>query len=264
MVLKSTQPHKTPWWSASNDWSVTGVVDWGYIWKVDTNNLPDEAIDGFLFNYVSNEVSTDGMTWAFFFWDQATGWVDTMKVQQYGAVFSGMPNHAFSPQTWFAMGWTFTFDLAAGNRSLEFLMDKGDKNTRINDGVEFGFFNMSSDWVSPNPPVLPYWGFTLAKPDGTMSDSNFAQNPSVFSRYSWNGGNMSYLGSFWFGGYCPAANATWALYAGSLATNSKYSGIGQLPGNEAGLYTTGDWAPATATSCCGATVCPSRRASSPA
>jgi hypothetical protein len=242
-VLKSSKPHLTPWWSASNDWSSTAVVDWGFIWAVDTNNLPDEAIDGFQFQYVTNAIDTDGMTWGLFFWDQATGWNDALKVQEWGVIFSGFPNHALSPPTWFATGWTFTFDLAIGDFSGMFLMDKGDENTKINDGVEFGFWNFETAPGSPNPPVVPYWGFQLAKPDGAASDGNFAQSDDVYDRYD---STFTYLGSFWFGGYTvggtPAANATWELYAGGPANNTKYGGIGQLTGNDASLYTAGNFA----------------------
>jgi hypothetical protein len=242
-VLKSSKPHLTQWWSASNDWSSTSVVDWGFIWAVDTNNLPDEAIDGFLFQYVTNAVDTDGMTWGLLFWDQATGWNDALKVQEWGVAFSGFPNHATSPATWFATGWTFTFDMAIGDLSGMFLMDKGDENTKINDGVEFGFWNMETAPASPNPPVVPYWGFQLAKPDGAASDGNFAQSDDVYDRFD---STFTYLGSFWFGGYTvggtPAANATWELYAGGPAANTVYGGIGNLTGNDAGLYSAGNFA----------------------
>jgi hypothetical protein len=242
-VLKSSKPHLTQWWSSNADWTQTAVVDWGFIWNGNTNNLPDEAIDGFLFQYVTNNVTTAGMTWALLFWDQATGWNDTLKVQEWGVAFSGFPSHAASPATWFATGWTFTFDLAIDDFSGMFLMDKGDENTKINDGVEFGFWNLTTNVASPNPPVVPLWGFQLAKPDGTASDANFAQSDDVYSRYD---AGFNYLGSYWFGGYTvggiPAANATYELYAGGPANNTVYGGIGQLKGNEAGLYCAGDFA----------------------
>ena len=247
-VLKSTKAHLTPWWSASSDWSQTAVVDWGFIWAVDTNGLADEAIDGFQFKYVTNNITTAGMTWGLLFWDQATGWNDTLKVQEWGVLFSGFPSHATSPATWFATGWTFTFDLAVNDLSGMFLMDKGDENTKINDGVEFGFWNLTTNVVSPNPPVTPLWGFTLAKPDSGPSgiiapDANFAQSDDGYCRYD---SSFNYLGTFWFGGYTvggiPAANAYWELYAGGPAANTIYGPVGGLKGNDSSLYTAGNWA----------------------
>jgi hypothetical protein len=216
------------------------MVDWGYIWKVNTNNLADEVIDGFLFNYVTNDLSTDGITLGLLFWDQATGWGDSTMVQEFGLAFSGFANMAPFP-TWYAVSWTYTFDLSGGNQLFEFLMDKGDINTAPKDGVMFGLWNGSTEYVSPNPAVPPAMGFVLAKPDGPKSDANFAQSDDVVATYD---ANFNLIGHWFFGGYTsqgiPAANMSWELYAAPIALNTKYQG--PLQGNELMLYVTGNWA----------------------
>ena len=242
-VLKSSKLHKTPWWNKETEWIGNIFIDWGYIWAVDTNGLADEAIDGFLFNYSTNDMTDDGVTFGILFWDQATGWNDNLKVQEWGVAFSGLPNHRNNPPTWYSSGWTVTFDLAIEPFSAMFLLDKGNKNTNINDGIEYGLWNLSTDFISPNPAVPACWGFRMSKPDGTASDANFAQNEDDFDIYDVD---FNYLGTYWFGGYspggAPAANLVWELYAGGPATNTKYGPLAGLKGNDAQLYSVGDWA----------------------
>lgn len=234
VVLDQSRRSAAGWWTVIPPG--TSTVDWGYINAVDTNNLPDEVISGFTFEYVTNDVSTDGLTFGLFIWDQATGWGDPAKVQEWGIIDSGFPNMRNVPGSF--VSWTITFDLTGDDFSASFLLDKGDAVTAPRDGIEYGLWSYSTD-LSPNAVI----GWSTSLPPAPAGQNNSQADDAVstvYDDYSWFGGYVP--GGPGVGGR-PFASMIWKLYAlGGPAVNTKYMGIGKLRGNEAALYTAGDWA----------------------
>ncbi len=189
-------------------------LDWGEL-ADQGNGLPDEVIDGFTFAYAT-EYNPD-ITWAVYFFDSCSGWGDPSTVPEAGFVFTGLPS---GNPWWPIWGWTVTVDLTGSGR--EFLLGGqiGIGQSMITPGIICGAMIGYPPDVAGNGPTGTEDAFDILYPSG------------------------AHCGTYWFGGYpaAPYASFIFELFGASdPATGTAYSDIG-LQGNDAALYTLGEWA----------------------
>ncbi len=193
-------------------------LDWGVL-QDQGNGLDDEVIDGFRFNYASNDADPSGLSWTIYFYDSCTGWGDYSLVAESGIHFQSLPNaYNLPPGYW---GWNITIDLQGSG--YEFIL-----------GEEIGVGHVLAETIAP-----AIAGPGLGKPP-LIGGNGDTGTEDVFSQYYPNG-NLK--GTFWYGGYPAHPYSTWRaalMGAADPAQNMKYEGLG-LSGNEADLYTIGSW-----------------------
>ena len=193
-------------------------LDWGVL-RDQGNGLDDEVIDGFRFNYATNDDDPSGLSWAIYFYDSCTGWGDYSLIPESGIHFQGLPNaYGLPPGNW---GWNISVNLEGSG--YEFLL-----------GEEIGVGHVLAENIAPAVA-----GPGLGKPP-LIGGNGDTGTEDVFSQYYPNG-NLK--GTFWYGGYPAHPYSTWRVElrgASDPAQNTSYAGIG-LQGNITNLYTIGSW-----------------------
>ncbi len=190
-------------------------LDWGEL-ADQGNGLPDEVIDGFSFAYGS-EYSYVSISWAVYFCDSCTGWGDMSLIQEAAFVFSGLPAGGSGSGYW---GWVVSVDLTDSGE--EFLL--GNK-------IGIGQSLLTPDLIC---------GPKITRPPNVGGNGPTGTENSFDIRFP----NGNHKGTYWFGSYPahPWASFRFELYGASdPALRTTYAGIG-LQGNDAALYTLGEWA----------------------
>jgi hypothetical protein len=208
-------------------------LDWGFLNGVDGNGLPGEPIDAYAFGYAGNDTEADGLDYALYWFDQASGWGDVNIVQESGLLFTGLWNSRRLDPAYY-WGWLVTTWFDVGSQMFEFLLDEGDIVTSHGSGISFALeLYETLDGGAITGPLM-------SQPPGYGGNTN-TQTQDVFNIFYPNG---AFKGNYWFGGYPANPWSSWraALYGGSdTSANMTYDGF-NLAGNTTYLYNTGSWA----------------------
>jgi hypothetical protein len=210
------------WWPGVT----TGYInlDWGKM--PDYNGLADELVDGFDFEYGTNNMDPAGETWSIYYFDSCTGW-GNMGVQEAGFIFTGLPNGYGLPTLPPGYGWVWSITVDLEGGGYEYLL-----------GTDFGI-----GMVRGATPLMGSTGTANGYAPIHPSQTMFTGTENAFDIYFPNG---TYNGSWYFGAY-----PTWATWCHTLfggqdpAANMDYYGQGSQ-GNQAMFLSSGTWSAGTA------------------
>ena len=196
-------------------------LDWGKMTDVGGDMLADEVVDGFAFNYGTNNMDPAGETYSVYFFDSCTGW-GNMGVQEAGFTFTGLPNGSGLPSLPPGYGWVWTITVDIEASGYEFLV-----------GTDMGF-----GLTLETAPLMGGTGAAIGSPSG-MGGNGYTGTEDSFDIYFQNG---TYNGSWYFGGY--PWWSTWpSEFFGAQDPAAAMTYYGQnSQGNQAMFYTLGTWA----------------------
>lgn len=211
-------------WDNQNTWAWSSSTDTGYInldWgkMPDYNGLADEVVDGFDFEYGTNNMDPAGETWSIYFFDSCTG-RGNMGVQEAGFIFTGLPNGYGLPSLPPGYGWIWSITVDIEGSGYEYLQ-----------GTDLGI-----GMVRETTPMMGGTGVSLAS--APPLQPMFTGTENVFDKYFPDG---TYNGSWWFGAYPNWASFCNTLFGGQdPAARMTYYGLNSQ-GNQAMFYTLGTW-----------------------
>jgi len=206
------------WWSGAD----VGYLNLDWAQLSDSNMLPDEEIDGFQFKYGTNNMDPAGESFAYYYFDQCTGW-GNIGIQQAGFGFSGLPNGYGLPTLPPGFGWIWSISVDLAGSGYEFI---------LNDDETFGQA-ISKQAVSFAGSTGP----AIGRPGGYGGNDPFTGTEDAFDIYYPNG---VYNGTWYFGGYPTWATWPGQLYGSGIADHMWYYGI-NAPNNPGQLYATGSF-----------------------
>jgi hypothetical protein len=199
-------------------------LDWGIL-PDQGNGLPDEIIDGFTFTYATNNMEVTGESFSIHFYDSYTG-QSILGVQEAGFTFTGLPNGATYGTLPPGYGWAMNVTVNLESSGYEFLL-----------GREIGI-----GYIRRSTPRLGNTGICWGAP-GNMGGNGYTGTEHQYKTFYPNG---TYETTWDFPNYYPLS--PWLTLPAELfggqdpGSAMTYGGIG-AQGNDASLYTVGDWAP---------------------